>query len=487
MPRSAGSQQNSSDVERKLTKLQQLRRLKADLDALDEGLGSSREAQEPYPWQVPPLGDWRYWLLMGGRGIGKTDGGAEYFDDQMSIAKQRGRIIAPTIGDARGACVEGISGLLVRNPLISFNRSWGELTWPNGSKARIFGAYTPDDVERLRAGGNSHVDWYEELAAWRQLEAAWQQADLGLRLGPNPHAIITTTPKPRLLVKALARAAGRRSEPMPDDAPTWLKSLASLDASLVVATTGSTRDATHLDPAVRARFFDTYAGTRLAAQELEGEIVDDIEGALWSAELLERCHVETADAPLAYRRIVVAVDPSWGTTNDECGIVVAGLGFDGRGYVLEDCSMRAAPAAWGAAVAAAYRHWKADMIVAEVNFQAEQVRLVMHTTDPGLAFKELRASRGKQQRAEPVLALYEQHKISHVGRFARLEAQMTEWVPGESDVSPDRVDALVWALTELMLSPGGPSQVSVPSSTSLGRAGVTARRAGRDLGRTAMR
>lgn len=441
---------------------------------------TAEEAWLPEPHQVPPGGAWRYWLLMGGRGIGKTDGGAAYFDEQMSAEPCRGRIIAPTIGDARGACVEGVSGLLAHNPLIDFNRSWGELRWPNGSRARIFGAHTPDDVERLRAGGNSHIDWYEELAAWRQLEPAWQQADLGLRLGSNPHAIITTTPKPRKLIKALATAARHGRYALDPDDPEWLKRLAGLPVGVAVLTTATTRDARHLDPSVRARYIEAYDGTRLAAQELDGQIVDAVEGALWNAEQLEHVHITPDDAPAEYRRVVVAVDPSWGTTNDECGIVVAAVGYDGRGYVLDDCSLRAAPAAWGQAVKEAYETHHADRIVAEVNFQAEQVRLVMRTTDPLLSFKELRASRGKAQRAEPIVALYEQGKVSHVGRFARLEQQMTEWVPGDDDVSPDRVDALVWALTDLMLT-AGPSATSRPHATgaAIPRAGQVGGWAGR--------
>lgn len=442
-----------------------------DLDVLELAVGRAadigraaemRRRSGLYPWQVAPLGNWRYWLLYGGRGIGKTQGGAGWFDAEMRAKRTRGRIIAPTIGDARGACVEGVSGILTLNPEVGFNRSWGELEWPNGSKARIFGAHTPEDVERLRAGGNSECDWYEELAAWRYLDDCWNQAAVGLRIG-EPRAVVTTTPKPRLLIKALLTAAGIADYEF-EDAPPAVKSLAKLDPGRVVVTRGRTEDAKYLAPGVRAHLLDMYEGTRFGAQELEGEIVEDTEGALWTVDLLERHRVDPDTAPDALRRVVVAVDPSWGTTSDECGIVVAGVGFDGRGYVLEDVSLRAAPAAWGQAVAEAYAAWKADMIVAEVNFQAEQVRLVMRTTDRKLPFKEVRASRGKQQRAEPVAALYQQGKVSHVGRFARLEDQMTTWVPGESgDFSPDRVDALVWALTDLMLLSSGPASAKAPS------------------------
>lgn len=404
-----------------------------------ESEAPERGRWEPLPHQIPPEGDWRYWMLLAGRGSGKTDACAAYFDDYLSTHPgERGRIIAPTIGDAREACVEGPSGILAHNRSVQFNRSWGELTWPNGARARIFGAFTPNDVERLRAGGNANLDWYEELAAWRQMEDAWRQADLGLRLGWRPHGVISTTPKPRPLIRRL------------------VEQFANGDP-LVAITKAATYDNPHLDASVRERFRQQYEGTRLGRQELDAEILEDVEGALWSWEMLEKpgARILPGEAP-GMRRVVVAVDPSWGTTHDECGIVVAGVGFDGRGYVLDDRSARTTPSAWGAIVKDAYHHWEADRILAEVNFQAEQVRLVMQTTDPHLPYQELRVSRSKVLRAEPVVALYEQGRVSHVGRFAGLEQQMTEWVPGESDISPDRVDALVFALSALMLDAGGP-------------------------------
>lgn len=396
---------------------------------------------KPEAHQIAPGGKWRYWLLLAGRGSGKTDAGAAYIDEQCKRHKIRGRIIAPTQGDALESAVEGISGIKAHNPAVQIKTGRHvEVLWPNGSRMRLFGAHTREDVERLRAGGNSELDWYEELAAWRYLDKCWEQADLGLRIGDRPHAVITTTPKPRLVIKALAK-------------------MGSQGIGEVALTQATTNDNPHLAGHIRQRLLDLYGGTRIGRQELYAEVLEDIEGAIWKIEEIEERRIDAAEAP-GMRRIVVAVDPSWGTTNDECGIVVAGVGFDRRGYILDDASMMGPPGAWGARVKAAYENWKADRIVAEANFQAEQVKLVMRTTDPMLQFKQLHATRGKKLRAEPVHALYEQGKISHVGRFPNLEQQMTEWVEEESDFSPDRLDAMVWAITELMLTNAGPAKLS---------------------------
>lgn len=442
-----------------------------------ESAGRAAEATwRPLPYQVPPDGAWRVWLLNAGRGTGKTDACAAVMDGHAQgpacipgvPGGHRMGIIAPTLGDASDACVNGPSGLRAHNPHVrEATRKGGTVVrWPSGAEAKLFGAYNPDDVNRLRAGGNRCFDWYEEFAAWRHLEDAWSQAALGLRLGPRPRAIASTTPKPRMLIKALLRVAGHTK---PDGSVFDLTGSTEIVQRLAevakpgeyVVTVARTDQNPYLRAEVREQYHDQYAGTRLGRQELEGEVVEEIEGALWSAESIEAHRIAGEDRP-TLRRLVVAVDPSWGTTADECGVIVAGRGFDGRGYVLDDLSCRSAPADWGAVVRDAYRSWKADRVVAEVNFQAEQVRLVMQTVDPSLSFKELRATRGKQQRAEPVAALYEQGKVSHVGRFGLLERQLTEWVPGESEFSPDRLDALVWALTELMLDAGGPARTARP-------------------------
>lgn len=359
--------------------------------------------------------------------------------------------MAPTYGDARDVNIEGPSGLLrivapyidleSHRPRTGWNRSLGELYLRNGTTIRITGA---DEGAPHIQGHNLRGCWCSEVGLWRKKwRMAWEESiRYAVRLAPAL-LICDGTPKAgHPLVKLL----------MADDSVACTGPLHTID------------NAANLAPGAVDEMIKRYGGTRIGRQELYGEILEDVEGTLWTLEQIEGLRILPGDAPGKYQRMVVAVDPSWGTKGDECGIVVAARGFDQRGYVLDDRSMRAAPAQWGAVVKDAYESWGADRIVAEVNFQAEQVKLVMKTVDPKLSFKELHASRGKQQRAEPIAALYEQKKISHIGRFPGLETQMTEWVPGESDFSPDRVDALVWALTELMLTDGGPTTVHDPRS-----------------------
>lgn len=435
------------EIEYKLQRLGELRELLLEKDRLKAPSGPEYHLE---PHQIAPEGDWWLWLLFAGRGSGKTQAGSHFVTEHVlglpcypSIpGGHRVAIIAPTLGDAVEACVRGPSGIKTLHPSVRMIQRAGgtDLEWPNGSVARLFGAFTPEDVERLRAGGNRCLVWAEELAAWRQLEDAWYHMELGLRLGKNPRVIGTTTPKNRKKIKELLK-----------DPKTFV-------------TPATTEQNPHLDTEVKARLYERYAGTRLGRQELLGELLEDVEGALWTQEMIEAYRVKQAPELV---RIVVAVDPSWGVHGAECGIVVAGVGHDKRGYVLEDASIRATPAQWGQRVKEAYLEWKADRIVAETNFQAEQVRLVMKSVDPQLPFKELRASRGKAQRAEPIVGLYEQGKVSHVGTHAKLEQQLTEWVPppgiGASDFSPDRLDALVWALTELMVT-GASSEAQVHSA-----------------------
>jgi predicted phage terminase large subunit-like protein len=452
----------------------------------DEG-GSSveLEAHQRPPAGVPGL-DWFLWLLLGGRGAGKTQAGAAYMHQHATgppclagPVPHRMAIIAPTLGDASESCVNGPSGLRAYNPAIveTTRRGGTFVNWPNGSQARLFGAYTREEPERLRAGGNRCMVWMEEVAAWRYLAESWKHIRLGLlRLGETPHAIATTTPRNRPTIKTLI-ALARESE------------------SITHATTA---DNAHLPSHIRQALYRDFAGTRLGRQELEGEMIEDVEGALWSAEQLERCRIREQDAPAERQRVVVAIDPSWGTTNDEVGIIAGFRGPDDRVYVLEDLSGTMTPSQWGERAAKAYERLSADLLIAEGNFQGEQVRLVMKTTQQATGlrvnFKLVTASRGKVLRAEPVVALYEQGRVLHVGRHVGLEYQMTHWVPprnsdgggedkgdpelvertepaGEpetsdeqlpSDYSPDRVDALVFLVTELLLGEGGPATVSFP-------------------------
>lgn len=467
-----------------------LERFVAGLDPLDVELIEQVIARLPHarwvpmPHQVPPSLElaWHLWLLMAGRGTGKTDACSAAMDEHAKgppcvpgiPGGHRMAIIAPTLGDASEACVNGPSGLLAHNPSCVERTQKGgtNVIWPNGSRARLFGAYTRQDVERLRAGGNRCFVWAEELAAWRYLRACWNHMEFGLRLGPDPRVIASTTPKARPHLRKL------------------------VDASSTIVSTAHTKDNPHLAASVRQRYLDAYEGTRLGRQELAGELLDDVEGALWSVDLIEENRVE--DRPARLRRIVVAVDPSWGTTNDECGIVVCAKGWDGLAYVLADYSIRGGPTAWANAAATAYWTFESDALVVERNFQGEQVELAMRQIDhprgrPPVKF--VNASRGKQIRAEPIVLIYEQGKVKHVGaeHLQGLEWQMTNWVPGEpadddedepglaerdlrvesegdqdeavhpSEFSPDRVDALVFALTDLMLGSEGPATLTAPT------------------------
>ena len=374
------------------------------------------------PHQIPPDGDWLYWLLVSGRGAGKTYAVAKYVGD-YACANPGARIaiIAPTLGDARKQCVEGETGLLSFNRTIKFNRSWGELEWPNGSKAVLFGAHTPDDVERLR-GPQHHLVWFEELAAARELDECWQNMRLGLRLGARPHVVVSTTPKPRKLLKAL------------------------LEDSNSVITRATTADNPHLHESVRSELYKLYGGTRIGRQELSGELLEDIEGALWKRELIEDSRASSVPE---LTRVVVSVDPSATAGGDACGIVVCGRAGE-HAYVLEDLTLQASPNEWAKQAIAAYHKYHADRLVAETNQGGEMVKQTILSLDSSIAYRGVHAKRGKVLRAEPIVALYEQARVHHVGSFAALEDEMCSWVPGEE--SPNRIDALVHALTDLMIA-----------------------------------
>lgn len=411
------------------------------------------------PSQLLPGGDWGLWLILAGRGWGKTRTGAEAVKHWHKMGFRRFAFIARTEADYRDVMVDGESGLLSvyrRSERPDWEPSKRRVEWSNGAYALCFSSNKPNALR----GPQFEKGWADEPAAWVNPVDTWDNMEMAIRLGRDPQVVATTTPRPY----------------------RWLKALIA-EAETHVTRGSSYDNVSNLSPKWFRRLLSRYEGTRKGRQELRAEILEDVEGALWERAWIEQARVTAAPD---LRRIVVAVDPSWGTKGDECGIVVAGIGWDGRGYVLEDGSTRATPEEWGRKVKGLYEHHVADRIVAEVNFQAEQVRLVMKTVDPRLNFKELRASRGKAIRAEPVTALYEQGKVSHVGVLQRLEDQLCEWVPGPpppkgngSDFSPDRLDALVWALTDLMLTSGGPAKAtspnrlgaSVPSATAGARRG----------------
>ena len=402
-------------------------------------LSRNQALQLKYEWryrardaQLPPPGDWRVWLLLAGRGFGKTRTGAELVRSRMAArTARRIALVAPTAADARAVMVEGESGLLAIAPPGDrplYEPSKRQLTWPNGAIATT---YSADEPERLR-GPQHDFAWCDELAAWRYPEA-WDMLMFGLRLGNDPRAVVTTTPRPTRLIRAL------------------------LADPKVVATRGKTAEnRANLAPAFLDQIVRRYEGTRLGRQELDAELLDDMPGALWRRGLIEAAR---ASAPPQLSRVVVAIDPAAtsGAQADETGIIVAGRDASGNGYVLADASGRYAPAEWAGVAVAAYRAHRADRIVAEVNNGGEMVEATLRMIEPGVPFGAVRASRGKVARAEPVAALYERGRVRHLGAFPQLEDQMCAFT-GDFDraaagYSPDRVDALVWALTDLLVEP----------------------------------
>ena len=393
--------------------------------------------------QLPPDGGdaWRSWLILGGRGAGKTRAGAEWVRalalglwPEAGPRCERIAILAPTFDEARLVMIEGKSGLLgihMHDERPRYEPSKRLLTWPNGSIAQVFSA---DEPESLR-GPQFDAAWCDELAKWKHADAAWDMLAFALRLGDNPRVVITTTPRPTPLVKRLLA-----------------------DGATLVTRSRTADNRTNLARSFWTDVVVRYGGTRLGRQELDGELIEDDPDALFTRALIERhrCH-DTPD----FVRVVVAVDPpaSHGRKANACGIVCAGLGTDGRAYVLDDRTLRgASPARWATEVVALYRARLADRVVAEVNQGGAMVEQVLREVDAEVAFRAVRATRGKAVRAEPVAALYEQGRVSHAGTFPELEDEMCTAIRGGA-TSPDRLDALVWAITDLMLRRGSEPRV----------------------------
>lgn len=386
--------------------------------------------------QLPPKGDWRIWLVMAGRGFGKTRAGAEWV---RSIAEQDGSariaLVAASQHEARSIMVEGDSGLLSIAPYWD-RPEWfpalRKLVWKSGAQAMLYGAADP---ETLRGPQFTH-GWADEVAKWPLAQAAWDNLMMGLRLGSAPRVMVTTTPRPVALLRQLAKHP------------------------LTVITRGATQDnRANLPPSFIAAMEADYAGTALGRQELNGELIEEMEGALWTRALIERCRVQRTtsqeDRP-KIERLVVAVDPPAGTQGDACGIVVVACAADGLAYVLADASVtHSSPEGWARAVADAATQWGADRVVAEANNGGAMVESVLRAAQADLPVRLVHASRGKVARAEPVAALYEAGRVRHVGSFPELEDEMCGLMLGGGYIgpgrSPDRADALVWGLTELML------------------------------------
>tara|TARA_R110002050_G_scaffold191708_2_gene326542 strand:- start:2289 stop:3629 length:1341 start_codon:yes stop_codon:yes gene_type:complete len=392
------------------------------------------------PSQETPSDGWRVWLILAGRGWGKTRTGAEFIREQIELGKAKHiALVGPTAADVRDTMIEGESGLLGIYPKHQrprYEPSKRRITFHNGAVAS---AFTADEPDRLR-GPNHDLAWADELAAWRYPEA-WDMLMFGLRIGDFPRVIATTTPKPIPIIKRL---------------------LALSDGS-VFATRGSTFDnESNLAPSFLTEVTARYEGTRLGQQELYAEMLDDVEGALWSRDTLEELRVSQLPEMV---RIVVAVDPAAGSKaeNAETGIVVVGLGEDGHAYVLDDRSVRGTPNDWGTSVVSAYHANKADRIVAEANQGGDMVSHTIRTVDPNVPIKMVHASKGKRTRAEPVAALYEQGRVHHLGFHAQLEDQLCSWIPDHA-VSPDRLDALVWGVTELIVDGARKPPTVVPFS-----------------------
>jgi len=386
------------------------------------------------PTQIEPEGIWSTWLILAGRGWGKTRTGAETL---VSYALKTPNVIcgviAPTSGDLRRVCFEGPSGILKMIPrecLLdtgnAYNKSAMEIKLWNGSIIQGYAAIEPD---RLR-GPQFHRIWADEMAAWRYPDA-YDQMMFGLRLGQNPKLIVTTTPRPVKMVTDLLK---RRDKD-------------------VYVTTGTTFDnKKHLAESALQQLRDKYEGTTLGRQELYAEVLDEIEGALWKPSMIDNTRVkEMPDM----QRVVVAIDPavSNNENSDETGIMVVGKGFDNRYYILEDLSDRMSADTWANVAINAFYKYNCDRIIAEVNNGGDLVERLIRTVDKDVAYKKVHASRGKLVRAEPISALYEQEKVSHVGTFSKLEDQMCSFTL-DSRSSPDRLDALVWGLTELSKSSG---------------------------------
>lgn len=415
------------------------------------------------PAQRTPPGDWLTWLLMAGRGFGKTRVGAQwcgekvYGDSQSPLNSSTGigriAIIAETAADGRDVIVQGDSGILATSRpdfRPRYVKSDRKLEWPNGAIALLYSSEEPDQLR----GPQFHAAWMDELAKWRHATAAYDQLQFGLRLGSHPQQIVTTTPRPIPIIRRLLDQERTPARP---------------DGSTVVTRGGTYDNAANLAPSFIREMRMKYEGTRLGQQELFAAILDDVPDALWVTHQFD---LRSAENPKAagmtpeevvrlphMRRIAVGVDPS-GTTGeedarDDVGIVACGYGVDGGFYVLEDSTSSGGPAEWAKAVVACYKRNQADVILGEDNFGGALVEHAIRTVDRHVPYRSVRASRGKVVRAEPIAMLYEQGRVRHAGSFPELEDQMCSmgrsgWM-GRG--SPDRLDACVWALTDLLMEP----------------------------------
>lgn len=413
---------------------------------------ADRPVWDVLPHQVPPEDAWFFWLMEMGRGTGKTAAAAHYVQDHLNgppciSAKLPHRVllVAPTIGDGIESASLNDQALTRLEPGAKLTSSGGgsRVDWPNKSQVRIIGTSTAKDVDRLRAAGNTCLVWAEELAAWPRLQEAWDIFMFGLRKGPQPRVLASTTPKVRPEYIAIRETADH-------------------------ITHGTLRDNPHLNDEQKARLIERYEGTSIGEQELEGKLIEQADGALWSwslindnrlPNLLTDWYAAQAQTDLAlpppWARTVVAVDPPGGAT--EAGIVVAaaipdcqcGTGIMPHYCVLHDASGKLSPEAWGARTVEAFHAWGADRVLGEKNYGGDMVKAIIRNADRSVPYDDVTATRGKRVRAEPIKGLYEQGRVHHIGTFPELESEQVQWVPDESPWSPNRLDAVVWAITYL--------------------------------------
>lgn len=401
-----------------------------------EGLAPKVRAKLKFHWpfwarpdQLEPEGDWSTWLILAGRGWGKSRTGAETVNKWARTGRCKAiALVAETAADARDVMVKAI----LENSPEDFMPTWSPtnrcVTWPNGARAWTYNATEPDQLRGPQHDGA----WVDELAKFRYMEGTWDQLQFGLRLGLNPKVIVTTTPRPLPLIRKILA-----------DESTFVTRGRTLDNS------------SNLAESFIRQIEDRYGGTRLGRQELDGEVLDDIPGALWTRDAIDKARIR--EVPDDLERVYVAVDPAASSHegSDENGIVVVGLGRDSegyaRGYVLYDGSLRGSPEEWSRQAVALYRRFEADKIIAEKNMGGEMVLSVIRAADRSVPVELVHATRGKRLRAEPISALYEQGRVSHVGRFDQLEDQMCTFSVDSERVegSPDRMDALVWGLTKI--------------------------------------
>lgn len=459
--------QSSPTRARKIT-AQTLRELpKEKVAQVFQELGPKKTEELKHDWnfwardeQLEPDGDWNTWFVNAGRGFGKTRAGVEWVRDQVKRGAKRIAAVAATNSDIERVMVKGESGFLsvcwegdktVQGKKMGYPE-WSPtkrtLSWANGAQVQFFSAEEP---ERLR-GPQFEIAWCDELAAWNKDIDTWSMLQFCMRLGKHPRIMVTTTPKPTKLVRQILK-----------DGNTHV-------------TTGSTFDnSANLAKTYLKAVKDQYEGTRLGRQELYAEVLEEAEGALWSTEMLDKASVKHEDVP-HLNRIVVALDPAV-TSNaesDMTGIVVAGIDVNGVAYVLGDYTERLSPQGWASKAIQLYHQYQADRIVAEVNQGGDMVKQTLHGEDETIPFKAVRASRGKFARAEPISALYERGIVKHVANppdgssLNELETQMRTWEPLGSIGSPDRLDALVWAITDLSLNGYSKPQLTLAYSSAKG-------------------